>query len=164
MTERRVLTDGAKDYGNGVIGPSQQDKDLFNSSTGDIPSYSGLSDRILWGGAALTVPALIAACTPSQAESFQNLFNEANQGSGEVLGISTESVSSLFEKFHQKYLNQPVDFDKAFGTQCMDLVNEWSAVLGGKQFMGGWADEIWQQYPDFYKSKISFVKNKSKKI
>ncbi len=152
MTERRVLTDGAKDYGNGVIGPSQQDKDLFNSSTGDIPSYSGLSDRILWGGAALTVPALIAACTPSQAESFQNLFNEANQGSGEVLGISTESVSSLFEKFHQKYLNQPVDFDKAFGTQCMDLVNEWSAVLGGKQFMGGWADEIWQQYPDFYKS------------
>lgn len=52
-----------------------------------------------------------------------------------------------FDEYFKNRVGKGIDFDGNYGVQCFDLANDYSAkVLGGKQFIGMWAYEIYTNY------------------
>jgi hypothetical protein len=56
--------------------------------------------------------------------------------------------------FLAKWDGKPVDFDKAFGPQCMDLVEEYNRDVVGAPPLGGNAIDVWYADHSTYYSKI----------
>lgn len=52
-----------------------------------------------------------------------------------------------FDEYFDKYEGKGIDYDGNYGVQCFDLANDYSVkVVGGKQFIGMGAYEIYTNY------------------
>lgn len=52
-----------------------------------------------------------------------------------------------FDEYFDKYEGKGIDYDGSYGVQCFDLANDYSVkVVGGKQFVGMGAYEIYTNY------------------
>lgn len=55
------------------------------------------------------------------------------------------------QQFFDKYNGQGIDFDGAFGFQCMDLYQQYNKEVVGAPHIPANAHEVWERYPvDFY--------------
>jgi hypothetical protein len=52
-----------------------------------------------------------------------------------------------FDEYFANRVGKGIDYDGNYGVQCFDLANDFSVrVVGGKQFVGMWAYEIYTNY------------------
>lgn len=52
-----------------------------------------------------------------------------------------------FDEYFKTRVGKGIDYDGSYGVQCFDLANDYAVkVLGGKQFIGMWAYEIYTNY------------------
>jgi hypothetical protein len=51
------------------------------------------------------------------------------------------------EEFFQRYNGQGIDFDHAYGCQCMDLAEEYNQGVVGAPRLGGNAIDVWTNFP-----------------
>lgn len=59
------------------------------------------------------------------------------------------------QEFIARYNGQGIDFDHAFGNQCMDLAEEYNQEVVGAPRLGGNAIDVWTGYPPSYYEKIA---------
>jgi hypothetical protein len=66
---------------------------------------------------------------------------------------STPNAMAIMQKanpqaaqFIKSFNNRYIDYDGAFGNQCVDLYNYFTKFIGGQNIMVGWAPEIYNAY------------------
>jgi len=70
----------------------------------------------------------------------QKAFGSLNAPQGQ---LGNSAVANFITQNNNKY----IDWDGAYGAQCVDLYNKYTATfVGGKNIMVGWADEIFNKY------------------
>lgn len=75
----------------------------------------------------------------------QQAFRAINRPGIASVGANNRPNSSL--GFIQAYNNKYIDYDGAFGNQCVDLYNYYtSKFVGGQNIMVGWAAELYNKY------------------
>lgn len=66
---------------------------------------------------------------------------------GSMLNYASSSRPNSAAGFIQAYNNKYIDYDGAYGNQCVDLYNYYTAkFVGGKNIMVGWAPELYNAY------------------
>jgi hypothetical protein len=59
-----------------------------------------------------------------------------------IISQANPQAASFIRSFNNRY----IDYDGAFGNQCVDLYNYFTKFLGGHNIMVGWAPEIYNKY------------------
>lgn len=148
MKPERILSDGSAVYKDNVVGPSLADIDFFNNP--NRPPLRNFPTRVDLVPAVATSAAVlfIGGC---------NIGGSEQKPAEAVLGAAEgqtgfETSSKLLNDFIKKWNNKPADFDNAYGTQCVDLVQFWRKAQGGPSFVGDFAYQMFEENPDFYDS------------
>ena len=77
--------------------------------------------------------------------------------------MTQEQIFKNFDDFYAQFNGHSVDFDGAYGAQCVDLVQAWSWYINGPRFVGDYAYQIYGQFPNFYQSILNGKDNSPQK-
>lgn len=64
--------------------------------------------------------------------------------------MTKQDLAIQYDQFQSKWINQKPDFDGWYGSQCVDLIQFWNQLLGGKPFTGNFAYELRGQVQNIY--------------
>jgi len=84
-------------------------------------------------------------------------YNQVNVQAWDAAGNASTSpyiwlnrTVAPFDAFLAKNSGKFLDFDGAYGAQCVDLVQYWSQAIGGPRFTGNYAKDLYKQTANFY--------------
>ncbi len=75
------------------------------------------------------------------AQSAFNALRSTPNGM-QILSKANPQAAQFIKSFNNRY----IDYDGAFGNQCVDLYNYFTKFIGGTNIMVGWAPEIYNAY------------------
>ena len=142
----------------------------FNVSSGSVTLQASASDNVgvarvkftRWDAVAgKWVDLATVSSAPWQTtlavSTLNSGYNQVNVQAWDAAGNASTSpyiwlnrTVAPFDAFLAKNNGKFLDFDGAYGAQCVDLVQYWSQAIGGPRFTGNYAKDLYKQTANFY--------------